>query len=233
MSPNRENPIARSGRGPVILPSLLLCDFANLQREIEALEQAGVDGFHLDVMDGQFVPNLTYGMPIVAACRRTTRLPLDVHLMIDEPGRYLEDFRQAGADILTIHAEATDRPAPLLEEIRSLGAAAGLAFNPTTPVEKVEDCLEYCDLVLPLSVMPGFGGQQFDPTTLDKLARLADKSPPDTILEVDGGINASTIADCAAAGAAWFVVGSALFESADYRATVSQLKSLATQKQLG
>ncbi len=217
---------------PVILPSLLMCDFGNLEREIERLEAAGVGGFHLDVMDGHFVPNLTYGMPIVAACRRLTDLPLDVHLMIDDPGRYLEQFRQAGADILTIHAEAAEEPARLLEEIRALGASAGLAFNPDTPLSKITDCLDLCDLVLPMSVIPGFGGQAFDPTTIDKLACLANQVRYPTVLEVDGGINQDTISECAAAGASWFVVGSAIFESDDYKTTVDRLRRLAGQKQL-
>ena len=144
---------------PTVLPSLLLCDFANLAAEVEKLQQAGVRGLHLDVMDGHFVPNFTYGLTLVEALRGCCDLPLDVHLMISNPGKYLRQFYDAGADILTIHAEAVEDPRPLLEEIRSFGAAAGLAINPGTSVESIESCLDVCDLVLAMSVEPGFGGQ--------------------------------------------------------------------------
>jgi ribulose-phosphate 3-epimerase len=155
-----------------VLPSLLLCDFGHLADEIARLETAGVRGFHLDVMDGHFVPNFTYGLPIVEAARRATELPLDVHLMIDNPGEYLEQFRAAGSDQITIHVEAVADPRPLLDEIRALGASAGLALNPPTPLQNIEPALPHCDTVLVMSVMPGFGGQKFAPIALEKLAAL-------------------------------------------------------------
>lgn len=210
-------------RAPVILPSLLLCDFGNLEREIAQLEQAGVKALHLDVMDGHFVPNLTYGLPIVAACRKLTSLPLDVHLMISQPERLIEQFAEAGADSLTIHIEAVPEPQALLERIRSLGPAAGLALNPATPLSAIESCLEACDLVLVMSVMPGFGGQAFQPVALDKLRQLRSRAPDSLLLEVDGGVNDKTIGGCAAAGADLFVVGSAIFQTSDYKASVEGL----------
>lgn len=211
---------------PLILPSLLLCDFGNLQREIERLEAADVRALHLDVMDGQFVPNMTYGMTIVRAVRKLTRLPLDVHLMIEHPENYLQAFRDAGADLITIHAEAVADPRPLLRQIRGLGAGSGLAIVPDTPVDRIGDCLNDCDLVLAMSVDAGFGAQQFNPIALEKLADLRSRGY-DRLLQVDGGINSSTIADCARAGADLFVVGSAIFRSADYGATVRELRQLA------
>jgi ribulose-phosphate 3-epimerase len=212
---------------PVVLPSLLLCDFGNLEREIRTLEVAGVRALHLDVMDGNFVPNLTYGMPIVEACRRLTDLPIDVHLMISNPQNYVHQFYDAGADNLTIHVEAVPDPRPVLEQIRSLGAGAGLALNPATPLSDVVPALDLCDLVLVMSVPAGFGGQKFDPVAIEKLRQLRQITAPEVILEVDGGINGKTIAPCAQAGAQLFVVGSAIFHSSDYAASVSNLTSLA------
>ncbi len=211
---------------PQVLPSLLLCDFGNLEREVRALEAAGVQALHLDVMDGNFVPNLTYGMPVVAGLRKLTDLPLDVHLMINHPDRYVEQFRRAGADIITFHVEAVDDPSPVLDQIHSLGAAAGLALNPATPLDCVEPYLRSCDLVLVMSVPAGFGGQEFDARALEKLQALAAKRRPELVLEVDGGINVSTIRQCADAGAELFVVGSAIFNHADYGAAVHGLTSL-------
>ncbi len=215
---------------PVVLPSLLLCDFGNLERELEQLEQAGVHGLHLDVMDGHFVPNLSYGLPIVEAVRRLTDLPLDVHLMIANPGEYVRQFVEAGADVLTIHAEAVEDPRPLLEEIRAQGAGAGLAINPPTPIEKIETALSFCDLVLVMSVMPGFGGQAFDALALDKLRQLRSKLPREVLLEVDGGVNAETISACGEAGAQLLVAGSAIFRSTDYSEAVARLTQLATSQ---
>lgn len=220
--------LARLRQGaPVVLPSLLLCDFGNLQREVARLTEAGVVGLHLDVMDGNFVPNMTYGLPIVSALRRLTDMPLDVHLMISDPGRYLAQFREAGADILTIHVEAVEDPRPLLKQIRELGAGAGLALNPKTPLSSVEGCLDLCDLVLVMSVPAGFGGQSFDPVALDKLRLLREQAGPDLLLEVDGGVNQTTIHECAVAGAQLFVVGSALFRSASYTSALRELTDLA------
>jgi ribulose-phosphate 3-epimerase len=215
---------------PVVLPSLLLCDFGDLASEVERLEQAGVRALHLDVMDGHFVPNLTYGLPIVEALRRRTDLLLDVHLMIANPEAYVERFRDAGADIITIHAEATDQPGELLERIRSLGGGAGLAINPGTPVAAIERHLDNCDLVLTMSVEAGFGGQQFNAVALEKLSQLRQHVGPDVLLEVDGGINERTIGACAAAGATLFVAGSSIFRSDDYGAAVRKLTELAASQ---
>lgn len=212
---------------PLVGPSLLACDFANLQREIRRVEAAGARILHLDVMDGHFVPNLSFGLPIVEAARRVTDLPLDVHLMISEPGRYLRQFRQAGADLLTIHIEAVPEPEPLLREIRRLGAGAGITLNPPTPLSQLQDCLPHCDLVLVMSVMPGFGGQQFDPVALEKLRGLRGLAGAGVLLSVDGGINRQTLGACAAAGADLFVVGSSLFSQDDYGRYIAELTELA------
>lgn len=212
---------------PVVLPSLLLCDFGNLEREVRRLEAAGVRALHLDVMDGNFVPNFTYGLPIVQALRKLTALPLDTHLMMVHPERYVERFHQAGADLITFHAEAVDDVRQVLEQIRGLGAAAGVALNPATPLERIEGCLDVCDLVLVMSAPAGFGGQEFDPVALDRLRRLREIGPAGLLLEVDGGVNEATIASCAQAGAGYFVVGSAIFRHSDYGARVRQLTQLA------
>ena len=208
-----------------MLPSLLLCDFARLADEVARLEDAGVEALHLDVMDGHFVPNLTYGPPIVAAVRSCTDLPLDVHLMISNPGDYLDEFRDAGADSLTIHIEAVPEPGRVLDRIRALGAISGLALNPPTPLSAVEPYLAACDLLLVMSVMPGFGGHEFDPVALEKLRAL--RSAPAAahlLLEVDGGVNESTIGNSADAGATLFVVGSAIFKQPDYCQAVNRLR---------
>jgi ribulose-phosphate 3-epimerase len=212
---------------PAVLPSLLLCDFGNLEREVRRLEEAGAAALHLDVMDGRFVPNLTYGMPIVAALRRLTQLPLDVHLMIDRPERYLREFRDAGADLLTIHVEATPEPAAVLQAIRDMGLGAGLAVNPATPLDGVEACLDRCDLALVMSVPAGFGGQPFDRTALERVRRLRQLAGERLLLEMDGGINDATIGDCTAAGAQLLVVGSGIFRASDYGEALRRLTSLA------
>ena len=213
--------------GPLVLPSLLLCDFGNLADEIRALEAAGIRALHLDVMDGHFVPNLSYGLTIVEAVRRVTELPLDVHLMISNPEEYIDRYYEAGADLITIHAEATDDAAEALRQIRRLDAACGLAINPPTPLQAIDDYLDLCDLILVMSVMPGFGGQEFDPVALDKLSQLRSRLGEEVILEVDGGVNTGTIGDCAAAGAQWFVAGSAIFGADDYATRMTTLTDLA------
>jgi ribulose-phosphate 3-epimerase len=212
---------------PLIGPSLLACDFAHLAREISALEQAGTRLLHLDIMDGHFVPNLSFGLPIVEAVRRVTALPLDVHLMISEPARYVAQFREAGADLITIHAEAVAEPVPLLRRIRGLGALAGISVNPPTPVSVLEACAGECDLVLVMSVMPGFGGQAFRADVLDKFRWLRSKFGPGVLLSVDGGVNGETIALCAAAGADVFVVGTGLFRYPDYGQRLAELRAVA------
>jgi ribulose-phosphate 3-epimerase len=211
---------------PLIGPSLLACDFGNLEREVRRLEQAGARILHLDVMDGHFVPNLSFGIPVVEAVRRVTGIALDVHLMISDPDRFIEPFRRAGADLLTIHIEVAPDPSDLLARIRSLGAGAGLALNPSTPVQAVQKYLHQCDLVLSMSVMPGFGGQAFQPAVLDKLRWLRDHAPDPMLLSVDGGVNLKTIASCAEAGANLFVTGTSLLGQEDYRARLTQFHSL-------
>ena len=213
---------------PAILPSLLRCDFGNLAREVARLEEAGVGGLHLDVMDGNFVPNLTYGMPIVEGIRGLTELPLDVHLMIDQPQRYARQFFEAGADIITFHVEAVGEPRELLEQIRGWGAGAGLALNPSTPLARLEGCLDVCDLVLVMSVEAGFGGQEFQPVALDRLRWLRETAGDRILLEVDGGVNERTVCECAQSGAQLLVVGSAIFRQQEYPPIVKKLTELST-----
>jgi len=217
---------------PVVVPSLLLCDFANLEQEILRVEAAGVRALHLDVMDGHFVPNLSYGLTIVSAVRRVTQLPLDTHLMIANPERYLEAYYEAGADIITVHAEAVAKPADVLRRIRELGAGAGIAIKPGTPPSAVLRFADLCDLVLVMSVEPGFGGQLFESSALGKLRELRRHMPREVLLEVDGGINDNTIGPCAQAGADLCVVGSAIFRHRDYSARVRSLSSLAESRPL-
>jgi len=212
---------------PVIEPSLLAADFARLEQEIRRLEAGGAQILHLDIMDGHFVPNISFGFPVIEAIRRTTRLPLDVHLMISEPGRYLERFREAGADMITIHVEAVDDPRPLLGEIGRLGGVAGLTLNPPTPVEAVEPYLDDCDFVLIMSVAAGFGGQEFEMQAIDRLRHLRRVGGNDLLLSVDGGLNDQTIGLCAEAGADMFVTGTALFANHDYRRAMEDFRSLA------
>jgi ribulose-phosphate 3-epimerase len=217
---------------PSVLPSLLLCDFANLQREVERLEEAGIQALHLDVMDGNFVPNLTYGMPLVASLRRVTALPLDVHLMIERPQRYIQGFHEAGADAITVHIEALEQPTEVLDEIRQLDIAAGIALNPGTPMSRLELCLGRCDLVLAMSVEAGFGGQPFNEVALSKLRQAREMFGEEVLLEIDGGVNRSTIGKCQAAGAQLLVVGSAIFKKPDYTAAVAELTRMAVGSQL-
>ena len=212
-----------AGSAPVIAPSLLKCDYGNLHRELELLEQAGAKILHLDVMDGNFVPNLSYGPMVIEAIRRLTDLPFDAHLMIADPGRYLGMFLDAGCDGITVHIEAVPEPGSLLDRIRSAGAWAGLALNPGTPVESVRPWLGRCDQVLVMSVEPGFGGQKFLPTAHSKLKKLRPLMRPGTLLSVDGGIDPTTIGPAAEAGAQLFVAGSAIFDQADYEEAMSGL----------
>lgn len=212
---------------PVVLPSLLLCDFGNLEREVRDLEEAGARALHLDVMDGNFVPNLTYGLPIVSALRQLTELTLDTHLMIRHPENYVQAFFDAGADVITIHVEATTNPVSTLENIRRTGAAAGIAINPGTPLSALQSCRELCDLVLIMSVEAGFGGQAFNPVALDRLRQIRGIVGETAILEVDGGINRDTINDCALAGAQLFVAGSAVFGQSNYGDALEQLTRIA------
>ena len=213
---------------PVILPSMLHCDFGNLQREVERLEEAGALALHLDVMDGHFVPNFTYGMPIVSAFRKLTELPIDVHLMISNPEDYVRQFCDAGADSVTFHVEATDDPEPILHELKSLNVGVGLAANPKTPVSRLLPYIPLCDLALVMSVEAGFGGQSFHESALDKIRTLRKSFGDDILIQVDGGINAETIDRCAAAGTDLFVVGSAIFKNDNYGKVISDLTDRAT-----
>jgi ribulose-phosphate 3-epimerase len=212
---------------PLVAPSMLKCDFANLSREVALLEAAGAQLLHFDVMDGHFVPNLSYGALVIERVRTLTDLPFEAHLMISEPDRYLNDYVNAGCNIITFHVEAVPDPIPLLRRIRNSGVAAGLTLNPGTPVASIAPALPDCDLVLVMSVQPGFGGQKFQPAALDRIRQLRGMINAKTLLSVDGGIGPETISATAAAGADVFVVGSALFEAPDYREAIDRLQSAA------
>ena len=214
-------------QAPVIAPSMLKCDFGNLQREVSLLESAGAIVLHLDVMDGHFVPNISYGAMVVRGLRQLTPMTLDVHLMISHPEQYIDEFLDAGCECVTFHVECVAEPGRVLRRIRSSGAAAGIALNPKTPVERIEAVLPECDLVLVMSVEPGFGGQQFMPSVLEKLRHLRDLAGSETLLSIDGGIGPSTIAGAAEAGADLFVAGSAVFDSPDYRVAMEELHTIA------
>lgn len=224
----RQDVLEKLGRqSPTIAPSMLKCDFGCLNAEVDALKSAGASLLHWDVMDGHFVPNLSYGAPVLAAVRETSDLVFDAHLMISEPERYLDDFLEAGCDCITFHHEAVADSARLLKEIRSANRVAGLAINPGTPVEAVSSALPECDVVLVMSVEPGFGGQKFKPIALEKLQELKKRCAPSTILSVDGGIGPDTITQTAEAGASLFVVGSAIFNEDNYRFALDQLTEKA------
>ena len=219
-------------RGPVVLPALLLCDFGHLGREVERLEEAGAGALHLDVMDGRFVPQLTYGMVVVEAVRRAARVPLEVHLMIEQPERTIADYARAGADILTVHVEGLADPLGTLEAIAALGPKAHLAVSPNTPIDRVIPFLDACDGVLVMSVEPGYGGQRFNPVALEKLAALAEirrQRAGAFRLCVDGGISTDTIGPVAAAGAELIVAGSAVIRSPNYGHAITELEQLARE----
>ncbi len=215
----------RSG-SPAILPSFLRCDFGDLKGELSRLTDAGVKGLHLDVMDGHFVPNLTYGMPIVEGLRRHTDLPLDVHLMIRDPLAYAKPMVEAGADLLTFHIEALrpDEAPDVAAAVKEMGVGVGVALNPETPLSTVTSCLELVDMVLIMSVEAGFGGQAFNATVLDKLRSLR-VSHPSLLLQIDGGIDLQTIKPARDAGCDLFVVGSAIFKQDDYASALRGLEA--------
>jgi len=210
-----------------IAPSILSADFARLREEIQAVERAGASLLHVDVMDGRFVPNITIGLPVVKAISRATRLPIDAHLMIVEPGQYAEQFVKAGAQMVSVHIEADAHAHRTLSAIRAAGAQAGIAINPATSLSALEDVLKFADYVLLMSVNPGFGGQKFIPESLEKLRRLRrmiDERGLKTRIEIDGGIDADNIAEVAAAGAEIIVSGSAIFATDDPGAALNKLR---------
>ncbi len=212
-----------------IAPSVLSADFAHLTDEITRCVDGGADWIHIDVMDGRFVPNLTFGAKVIETIRRLTTLPLDVHLMVLEPEEYFEPFVDAGADHLTIHQEVSPHLHRQLTRIRELGARAGVALNPATPIEQVRDVIDAFDLLLVMTVNPGFGGQSFIASSADKIRRaraMLDAAGSTAVLEVDGGIARDTIAQCWRAGADTFVSGQAIFAAADPQAEIRALRSL-------
>lgn len=213
-----------------LAPSILSADFVNLERDIRALTPAGADYVHVDVMDGIFVPNITIGIPVVAAIRRITQLPLDVHLMIDRPLRYVDDFCKAGSDLLTVHVEADTEENTLeaLKKIRAHGVKPAISVKPKTPAEAVLPFLPYCDLILVMTVEPGFGGQSFMEDMMPKLKKVRqyiDAQNPGCELEVDGGININTAKICRDNGANVLVAGSAYFKAPDPAAFVRDIKA--------
>lgn len=211
----------------MVSPSLLSADFGNLQRDIEMLNRSDCDWIHVDVMDGVFVPNISFGQPVVRHIKCHATKPLDVHLMIVDPDRYIDDFRKVGADILTVHYEATRHLDRTLCAIRDAGMRSAVALNPATPVALLEDCLSRCDMVLIMSVNPGFGGQKFIDNTfrkVSKLRQMCNELHPDCLIEVDGGVGVGNAAQLFAAGADVLVAGSAVFSSDDPLLTIQQLK---------
>jgi ribulose-phosphate 3-epimerase len=214
---------------PLIAPSVLSADFGNLQRDIEMINSSDADWFHVDVMDGVFVPNISFGFPVLNTLRAHASKPLDVHLMIVQPERYFKEFREAGAQVLSIHYEASTHLHRSISAIRELGMKAGVALNPHTPVSVLEDTVADMDVVVLMSVNPGFGGQKFIENTYRKISALKEiilKSNSKALIEIDGGVSAANAQLLAKAGADILVAGNAVFSSADPRQAISELKSL-------
>jgi ribulose-phosphate 3-epimerase len=213
-----------------ILPSILAADFANLARDIQRVTEAGVSILHLDVMDGHFVPNISFGLPVIAAINKATPLHLDVHLMIEQPDLLIHEFVKAGADSISVHQEACPHLDRSLGLIRGLGAKAGVAINPGTPISTLEEVYDLVDLVMVMSVNPGFGGQKFIPRALDKVRALAKRRRElelDFRIEIDGGVTKANFEDCVKAGADWLVAGTAIFGAPDPAAAVGEMQALA------
>jgi ribulose-phosphate 3-epimerase len=212
----------------LIAPSILSADGSRFAEEIAAVEKAGADWIHIDVMDGHFVPNITLGPAIITALRKNTRLPFDVHLMIENPERYIESFAAAGADIITVHVEAASHLHRTVDLIKKCGKKAGVSLNPATPLSQIEEILPDIDLLLIMTVNPGFGGQQFIESTLPKIARasqLLSALSPQPLLEVDGGVNLKNIKSITRAGAQVMVAGNSVFSTGDYSKTIAELKA--------
>ncbi len=216
----------------LIAPSMLAADFGNLQRDTEMVNNSDADWFHIDVMDGHFVPNISYGMPVIAAIKKHATKPLDVHLMIEKPERYIEEFAKVGADIITVHHESTVHLHRTLRQIKDAGCKAGVVLNISTPVSVLEDILPECYMVLLMSINPGFGGQKFEEVTYErvkKLRKMIDEQGLDTLIEIDGGVTDKNIKQLVDAGANAFVAGSHIFKSDDPIKTTAKLKALANQ----
>ena len=216
-----------------IAPSLLSADFGKLAEELKMLEAGGADWLHMDVMDGVFVPNLTFGAKMIETCKKLTKLPLDVHLMVVEPEKYFESFVKAGADTLTIHVEAAPHLHRQLMRIKELGAKAGATLNPSTSLEAVRAVVADLDLLLIMSVNPGFGGQKFIKAAVARIAEaraMLDAAASGAVLEVDGGISRETVTACWRAGADTFVAGNAIFAAKDPRAEIGALRALCTER---
>ncbi|MGE5365044.1 MAG: ribulose-phosphate 3-epimerase [Bacteroidota bacterium] len=214
----------------LIAPSILNSDFANLQSQIRYIEMGGADWIHCDIMDGHFVPNLTFGAPVVKSLKKTATLPMDVHLMVENPDNYIEPFHEAGASILTVHQEATVHLHRTVMRIKELGMKAGVSVNPATPLSTLTEIIQFVDLVLIMSVNPGFGGQQFIQSSLRKVRELNTmraQTGTQFLIEIDGGVDKTNIREIAECGCDVFVAGSAIFRSENISAATAELKNLA------
>lgn len=219
-------------KNKILAPSILSADLSNLHQQIRSVEMAGADWIHCDIMDGHFVPNITFGPVLVEAARRCTKLPIDVHLMIENPDKYLEDFKTAGADIISVHFEEVKHLNRTVNKIKELGAKAGVVLNPATPVNFLRDIVEYVDLILIMSVNPGFGGQSFISNSKRRISEavmLREETKSNFLIEVDGGISSKNIKDILNAGCDVFVVGSSIFKSDNIAASTTELKNFISK----